>query len=343
MQQYTPTISIIITSYNRVNLITETLDSVINQTYHNWECIIVDDGSTDGTQNLIANYVKKDQRFVFYQRNRAPKGASCCRNIGIENTKGEYIVFLDSDDIIIDKCLENRIKILNEHPDYDFWVFRTGMFKLNIGDSTKTWNLLHKEKEDLLRFIGQDNTWSIMGPLWRKKILILLEGFDEYALSSQDWELHIRALIRKYKYYKAPDNLIDNYYRRDSLINPNAIAYKSSDLQYLKSRINIYEKTYYKTIECFSYKQINKAFSIRYFDLFRNLYQLKQQNLVNSFLKSSSTKEIFTKYEFFFIYLISINLKNNKLNRFKYKYLNLFLQKIKPEWYIELRKSTFQC
>ncbi|MFZ4401908.1 MAG: glycosyltransferase family 2 protein [Bacteroidales bacterium] len=343
MHNTSPLISIIIPSYNRANLITETLESVSKQTYKNWECLVVDDGSTDGTQSIIYDYVKKDSRFHFFQRNNDPKGAPSCRNIGIENANGDFIVFLDSDDLIIDVCLENRIKVINENPNYDFWVFRTGMFTDKIGDTEKTWNILHKENIDLIRFIIQDNPWSPTGPIWRNSTIKIIGGFDEYALSSQDWELHIRALLIDLKYFKYRDNYIDNFYRRSFISNPTAIAYKSSELQYLKSRIYIYEKIYFKTIAKFSEKQINRAFSIRYFSLFRQLYQLKQLDLFISFLNSISTRKIFAKYELLVIYFISINLKNESLNRIKYKILNLLLQRIKPEWYIELRKSTFQC
>jgi len=217
------------------------------------------------------------------------------------------------------------------------------MFEAKIGDSNKTWNILHKDDDDLIRFLSQDNPWSIMGPIWRKVTLNILSGFDENVLNSQDWELHIRALIEKFKYFKASDFFIDNYYRRDIHTNPTAIAYRSSDLQYLQSRINIYEKIYFKTIAKSSEKQINKAFSIRYFSLFRQLYQLKQKNLFILLLKSRSTMKIYTKYELFMIYLISINLLDELLNRYKYKFLNHLLQRIKPEWFIELRKNTFQC
>ena len=96
-----PIVSIIIPTYNRAHLISETLDSILTQTYTHWECIVVDDGSDDSTAELLAGYCKKDARFQYHQRpNDRPKGANACRNYGFELCKGEYINWFDSDDLM---------------------------------------------------------------------------------------------------------------------------------------------------------------------------------------------------------------------------------------------------
>ena len=93
---YQPLISIIIPTYNRAHLISETLESILAQTYTNWECIIVDDASTDNTVEIIDKFIKKDNRFTLYIRpNDLPKGASSCRNLGIKNNNGKYVLFSD--------------------------------------------------------------------------------------------------------------------------------------------------------------------------------------------------------------------------------------------------------
>ena len=91
-------VSIIIPSFNREILIQETLDSVLQQTYPRWEAIVIDDGSLDKTCEVVQSYSDKDQRIKLIKRDRQPKSASVCRNIGIENAKGKYALFLDSDD-----------------------------------------------------------------------------------------------------------------------------------------------------------------------------------------------------------------------------------------------------
>jgi glycosyltransferase involved in cell wall biosynthesis len=95
-----PIVSIIIPTYNRAHLIGETLDSVLAQTYTNWECIIVDDGSTDNTDEVVEEYVKKDSRFKYYHRpDEHLPGGNGARNYGFKMSKGEYVNWLDSDDL----------------------------------------------------------------------------------------------------------------------------------------------------------------------------------------------------------------------------------------------------
>ena len=89
-------VSIILPVYNAVNYIEKTITSVLNQTYKNFELIIVDDGATDGTSEICRNYAQKDYRISYYKQNNF--GTAVARNRGIELAKGEYIAFLDHDD-----------------------------------------------------------------------------------------------------------------------------------------------------------------------------------------------------------------------------------------------------
>ncbi|MFV0223719.1 glycosyltransferase family 2 protein [Empedobacter falsenii] len=96
-----PLVSIIIPTYNRAELIGETLDSVLAQTYQNWECIVVDDGSTDHTSDVLDNYTKKDSRISYHHRPKQYKpGGNGARNYGFDLSKGEYINWFDSDDVM---------------------------------------------------------------------------------------------------------------------------------------------------------------------------------------------------------------------------------------------------
>lgn len=108
-----PLISIIIPSYNRENLISEALDSVMEQTYTNWECIIIDDRSTDGTNAILKEYANRDSRFITISKPlELRQGASTSKNLGLQIAKGEYIQFLDSDDILAENKLEKQIDAL---------------------------------------------------------------------------------------------------------------------------------------------------------------------------------------------------------------------------------------
>jgi glycosyltransferase involved in cell wall biosynthesis len=117
-------ISIIIPMYNRATLVSETLDSVFAQTYTDWECIVVDDGSTDHSVAVVQKYVDNDSRFKLLIRpeNRI-KGAPTCRNIGFENSNGEYVYFLDSDDLLSPEFSQTVLNGLSNYPDAEYAAF----------------------------------------------------------------------------------------------------------------------------------------------------------------------------------------------------------------------------
>lgn len=109
-------VSIIIPTYNRAHHIGETLDSIIAQTYRNWECIVVDDGSCDYTTELMEFYCEHDSRIQYHHRPKEkPKGANSCRNYGFELSKGKYIQWLDSDDLLSTKKIEFQVILLENN------------------------------------------------------------------------------------------------------------------------------------------------------------------------------------------------------------------------------------
>lgn len=124
-----PLVSIIIPTFNRAHLIGETLDSVLAQTYINWECIVVDDGSTDATSDLMKQYCEKDSRFHYHHRpnDRLP-GGNAARNYGFEVSKGEYINWFDSDDVFKTYAIEKKVESifsLETICDYNLCGFET--------------------------------------------------------------------------------------------------------------------------------------------------------------------------------------------------------------------------
>src|SRR5690606_30409778 len=111
-----PLISIVTPIYNRESLIAETIRSVKEQTYPNWEMLIVDDGSTDNSWDLISEFSAQDPRIKCFRRDRLPKNANTCRNIGVQHSKGDFLLFLDSDDKLIPNTLEQRLVVAQAHP-----------------------------------------------------------------------------------------------------------------------------------------------------------------------------------------------------------------------------------
>jgi glycosyltransferase involved in cell wall biosynthesis len=115
-------ISIIIATYNRAAYIAETLTSIANQTYKDFECIIVDDGSTDNSEEIVLQFVENDKRFIYINRpDTVPKGANYSRNYGYTLSTGSPVKFFDSDDVMLPHHLQTSMDYF-EKGDYDFVV-----------------------------------------------------------------------------------------------------------------------------------------------------------------------------------------------------------------------------
>ena len=210
-----PIVSIIIPSFNRAELIADTLESVLKQSYTNWECIVIDDGSTDNTLNVIKKYTTEDNRFKLCQRDRGPKGAPTCRNIGIDKSIGEYIIFLDSDDLIASFCLRNRVAMMCENKK-DFIVFFKEPFINIVGDCRSPFKTrpenIHGSYIDW--FLIPKVPWAIHEVIWKRACIESLGGFHEGMQDWQDWELHVRALLKKAEHLVLEGGKADCYVRQ---------------------------------------------------------------------------------------------------------------------------------
>lgn len=192
-----PLVSIIIPTYNRANLIGETLDSILAQTYINWECIIVDDGSVDNTDEVVKSYVNKDNRFQYYQRPESrKKGPNSCRNYGFELSKGDYIKWFDSDDIMLSACLEKQIISIGNNADVSVCKLLYYDFEKGIGIRE---NKIYSDSliEDYL--IGKVKFYTFT-TVWCKIFLEKqTELFDESISNLDDWDFNLRMLYQEPK------------------------------------------------------------------------------------------------------------------------------------------------
>ncbi|MFN3908574.1 MAG: glycosyltransferase family 2 protein [Flavobacterium sp.] len=210
-------VSIIIPTYNRANLICYTLDSVLKQSYQNWECIIVDDGSTDETFYRVKKYIESDDRFFLYNRPiELKKGPSSCRNFGVEKSNGTYLLFLDSDDWLTADCLERRIEFVSKHINYDLFVFKTsivyeGMYCELHQSDTFTNDLKYFEK-----FKEGKSPFYIHSCLWKKQFFNFLNGFDVNLVRLEDPDLYLRFFINGGVAKTNWSGKIDSFYRKDA-------------------------------------------------------------------------------------------------------------------------------
>lgn len=187
LQNLQPLVSIIIPGYNRAEYIAETIESVLAQTYRNIEIIVVDDGSTDNTREIVAEYLPKVQ--YIWQEN-SERGAS--RNHGLRLAKGEFISFLDSDDLWLPNKIEEDLEFLENSSAVG--VIYTDIClvdaKGNYLKLIKRKGFRGKVTEKLL----EDNFVSIGAHLSRTQLIREIGGFlEERQLSgSEDWEMWVR-------------------------------------------------------------------------------------------------------------------------------------------------------
>jgi len=182
--------------YNRAHLINETIDSIRNQTYTNWECIIVDDHSTDDTWNTLLEIVKLDNRFSIYRRpDHIKKGASACRNYAISKSKGEYIQFFDSDDIMHPEHLKSKVENIGNE---DLVICKlksfTGTFNKDLF-FFKSESL--KDTQDVFQdFVTGSLPIMMVAPLWKKDAILKHLPFREDMKVFVDHEIYARALFK---------------------------------------------------------------------------------------------------------------------------------------------------
>jgi glycosyltransferase involved in cell wall biosynthesis len=220
-------VSIIIPTYNRAHLIADTLNSICEQTYTHWECIVIDDGSTDNTEAVLLEYIKKDSRFKYLMRPKhKQKGANACRNYGFELSKGDFINWFDSDDIMAPNKLEVQVDVLNQNQDAPYCICQTKWIDKNTGEFL---GLRSKQISSSNRF--EDYTlyeifWSILAPLWRLSFIVNHNlSFDESLHQSQEYDFHIRALAVNSDYITVDEALVSMFRHDDNMSNN---IYKSS-------------------------------------------------------------------------------------------------------------------
>jgi glycosyltransferase involved in cell wall biosynthesis len=218
-----PLVSIIIPTFNRAHLIMETLDSLVAQTYINWECIVVDDGSTDDSEFVINEFVKKDNRFRYYNRPvEKVKGASSCRNFGLSIANGEYVVFLDSDDLLLYTCLEGRMIRIQENKGFVFFVFP--MLIENVRENRRKAAIPNSENY-LIDFLSCKIYWQTMCTIWEINFIKKINGFKELFPRLNDPEIHIRGMIAAKNNFKVFNEIEpDSIYREAIIKDENSFA-----------------------------------------------------------------------------------------------------------------------
>jgi len=194
-------ISVIIPTYNRSHVIRNALETVRLQSYTNWECLIIDDGSTDTSEEIITKYIKSDNRFKFISRtNSRKKGAATCRNIGLENATGQFIQFLDSDDVMAPNKFETHINRLKNEPLGTLATCRYGILKPSFSNpkifkGLKTFRD-HKNPLDLLKTFAENFTYfPLHAYLIPRTVTETVGKWNEELTVNDDGEYFTRIIL----------------------------------------------------------------------------------------------------------------------------------------------------
>jgi glycosyltransferase involved in cell wall biosynthesis len=198
-------VSVIIPTYNYGRYIEETLNSLLNQTFEAWECIVIDNGSTDNTSNIIKQYSARDSRIkYFFIRHSTTSEA---RNTGLNKAQGRYIQFLDSDDLLSPEKLKCHADFLSVNPEIDL-VYSDSVYFDDIDKDRKhlrkTRNANSPNEQlyfsgkswELLPLINSHNIWTICSPMFRKSILDFSGSFNPKLNWVEDWEFYFRIIAQ---------------------------------------------------------------------------------------------------------------------------------------------------
>lgn len=191
-----PKVSIIMATYNRAQYILESIKSIQNQTFDDWECIVVDDGSTDKTEDILKPVLKADGRFKYFKRKeKYHKGLPGSRNYGLDLAKGDYIIFFDDDDIAHPQNLEICVQELSSR-DISFCRYIrktfTGDFDYNF-DFSKAYSYFFIDKSDINKILKNELQFNSCAVMWTKACYET-HRYTEHLKYAEEWEVYARIL-----------------------------------------------------------------------------------------------------------------------------------------------------
>lgn len=201
-----PVVSVIVPCYKQAHFLKESLQSVLDQTYAEWECIIVNDGSPDNVSEIAQQWTQKDSRFIYLEKENG--GLSSARNFGIKSAKGKYILPLDADDILHEEYLSKTVPELEQNSEL---AIVSSYSKFFIKEKTNVVYELKPQGSECtnLLYVNQ----LVATSLYRKKNWEEVGGYDQSMKKGfEDWEFWIAITKIGLKYKVIPEFLF--YYRK---------------------------------------------------------------------------------------------------------------------------------
>jgi len=204
-----PAVSVIVPCFNYGHLLGETLESLGRQSLGDWECIVVDDGSTDNTEAVARAYASKDERFSYQvQENR---GLSAARNAGLRIARGEYAQLLDSDDLLEAQKLKEHVNFLERHEEYSLVYGSMRFFRVRGASMVYArgrngvdidWMKMWPDTNDaMLSALVEGNQFPVSAAVFRRSVIDDIGYFDEALPSHEDWEFWLRLAFAGKRFF----------------------------------------------------------------------------------------------------------------------------------------------
>ncbi len=227
-----PTISIIIPTYNRSQLIVRAVKSVLNQTYQDFELIVVDDASTDNTEEVVNSFDDERIRYIRHEEN---KGEAAARNTGIKAARGDYIAYQDSDDEWFPEKLARQIELL-EHASPEVGVIYTGFWKTENHRRTYIpFSWVKQKNGDIHKELLKGNFIGSPVVLIKKECFSEVGLFDERLRNLVDWEMWLR-ISKQYHFRCVDEPLVIAHYDSDNISDNLGSLIDATELVLEKNR-----------------------------------------------------------------------------------------------------------
>lgn len=310
-----PLISIIVPTYNRAVSLGQTINSVMKQQYENWELVIADDGSSDNTSAVVQRFASLDRRILFLSKDSGSKGAAHCRNIGFQKASGDYVMFLDSDDILLPFCLASRVGVVDKLYADDFIVFPGATFSGDLEKPGCHWNI-SSDMPDMERFLRFDGPWQTTGALWKRSALMKAGlTWDESLFIWQDIDFHLQALLKGLRYNICWELPPDYLVRSDSADSISRKNYNSPEK--INSRLHFW----HKYINVFGRLKITEPSSLQQLLLIvlRAAILKKEHSLAAAIMDRALKEQVINKNQFFSLRL-NILLSRLTFNRISFPF-----------------------
>ena len=211
-----PLVSIVVPYFNRKPFVKIMVESIIEQSYLNWELLMIDDGSTDGTTALIDDFARRDSRIFSYVRDEfsSIKGACVCRNIGLQKAQGKYIVFFDSDDWITPSCISDRVAFMEANSHIDFCISPFYKYVDKNVYNGYTASGVDVGQDDLSNLVIRNLPFTVVNNMYKRLSLISNNIlWDEKLVSLQDADFNISCLNKNLAYLYCNQDRFDYYVR----------------------------------------------------------------------------------------------------------------------------------